>query len=120
MNVFGIALSGMQAAQAQLNVTAQNVANSGTPGYQAARVDLVDLSTGGVAVDDISNDTTPGPLAPDGSNGSNVDLGSEMINLTRAKLLYSANAAVLRVGEQMTGSLLDMFDNQDDRHADET
>ena len=76
MNVFGIALSGMQAAQAQLNVTATNVANADTPGYQAARVDLVDLSTGGVAVGGISKDPAPGTVGPDGTRGSNVDLGS--------------------------------------------
>ena len=115
MNVFDIALSGMQAAQTQLNVTAQNVANSETPGYKAARVDLVDLSTGGVGVAGISNDSTPGPVTPDGKQGSNVDLASEMINLTRAQLLYSANAAVLKVGQQMTGSLLDIFDHENHR-----
>lgn len=112
MNVLGIALSGMQAAQTLLNVTAQNVANSDTPGYQAQRVDLVDLSTGGVAVGGISTDPTSAPSQGDGTQGSNVNLASEMINLTRAKLLYSASAAVLMVGQRMTGSLLDMFDNQ--------
>src|SRR5580704_8389660 len=116
MNVFGIALSGMQAAQTQLNVTAQNIANSDTPGYQSESVDLVDLSTGGVGVGGISTDPTPGPPQPNGTPGSNVDLGAEMINLTRAKLLYSANAAVLMVGERMTGALLDMFDNQDQQY----
>ena len=94
-----IALSGLQAAQTQLNVTAQNIANSDTPGYQAERVDLVDLSTGGVATAGISKDPRPGPISPDGTRGSNVDLGSEMLSLTRAKLLYSANAAVLKVGQ---------------------
>ena len=118
MNVFGIALSGMQAAAAQLNATADNVANLETPGYQAQRVDLVDLSTGGVAVSGISRDTNPGPAEPDGQEGSNVDLATEMMNLTRSKLLYSANAAVLRVGQKMTGALLDMFDNQDHEHHD--
>ena len=115
MNVSDIALSGMQAAQAQLNVTAQNIANVDTPGYQAERVDLVDLSTGGVGVGGISTDPTPGPHPPGVTRGSHVDLASEMINLTRAKLLYSANAAVLMVGQRMTGALLDMFDNQDHR-----
>jgi flagellar hook protein FlgE len=119
MNVFGIALSGMQAAQAQLNVTAQNIANLETPGYQSQRVDLADLSTGGVAIAGISNDPAAGPATPDGVAGSNVDLGSELINLTRAKLLYSANAAVVKVGQRMTGALLDMFDNQDHQNVDD-
>ena len=113
MNVLGIALSGMQAAQAQLNATATNVANLNTPGYKAQGVDRVDISGGGVAVGGTSYSPTPRPAQPDGTPGSNVDLGSEMLNLTRAQLLYSANAAVVRVGQRMTGALLDMFDNQD-------
>ncbi|HET6248272.1 MAG TPA: flagellar basal body protein [Tepidisphaeraceae bacterium] len=114
MDVFNIALSGLQAAQTQLNVTANNVANLDTPGYQAQRADLVDLSPAGVAVSGISRDQTPGPVQSDGTQGSNVDLATEMVNLTRGQLLYSANAAVLRVGQKMTGALLDMFDNRPD------
>ncbi len=113
MDVFGIALSGMQAAQTQLNATANNLANLSTPGYQAQRIDLVDISGGGVAVSGITRDTTPAGIDSNGKPASNVDLSSEMVNLTRAQLLYSANAAVIRVGQKMTGALLDMFDNQD-------
>jgi flagellar hook protein FlgE len=116
MNVFNIALSGMQAAQAQLNTTANNLANLDTPGYQAQQADFVDISTGGAAQSGTTTSKTRGPNLPDGQEGANVDPATELVNLTRAKLLYSANAAVIRVGQQMTGSLLDMFDNED--HAD--
>lgn len=111
MNLFAIAQSGLSAAQTQLNVAATNIANLNTPGYQSSRADLIDLSTGGVAVGGISKDTTPGPIQPDGSVGSNVDLATQAINLTRASILYSANAAVVRVGEKVTGALLDIFDH---------
>ena len=33
MDALNIAASGLQAAQAQLNVTANNIANQNTPGY---------------------------------------------------------------------------------------
>ncbi len=112
MSIFSIAGSGLAAAQAQLNVAAQNVANLDTPGYQARRADLVELSGGGVAVKGVSKDPTPGATQPDGGQGSNVDLAHEMINLTRAKLLYTANAAVLKIGQKTTGTLLDILDNQ--------
>ena len=109
--VFAIALSGMQAATTQLDVAANNIANADTPGYKASRADLVELNTGGVGVADISKDPTPGVIQPDGKEGSNVDLARENINLTRAQILYSANAAVLKIGSRMTGTLLDMMDD---------
>jgi flagellar hook protein FlgE len=111
MDLFAIASSGMQAATAQLNASANNIANLDTPGYQAQRVDLVSLSGGGVAVGDVQTDHTPGPTQSDGAEGSNVNFAGELLNMTRARLLYSANAAVIKVGQQMTGSLLDMFDS---------
>jgi flagellar basal-body rod protein FlgC len=101
MDVLGVASSGLSAAQSLLNTAANNIANANTPGYQAQRTDLVDVSTGGVAVAGIQ------------STGQSVDLPTEFENLTRAKLLYTANAALVSIYQRMTGSLLDMFDNQD-------
>ena len=112
MDVFNIALSGLHAAQTQISASATNIANANTPGYQASRVDLVELSTGGVGVAGIHKDPTPGPAQADGSEQSNVDLPSEMVNLTRSQLLYSANAALLRIGQKTTGSLLDILDTR--------
>lgn len=114
MDIYSIALSGLQTAQAQLNVGAQNVANLDTPGYQSRQADIVELSGGGVAVAGVSVNPSPGPAQPDGAQGSNVDLANEAVNLTRARLLYSANAALVRIGNRITGSLLDITD--DHRH----
>ena len=115
MDIFSIALSGMQAAQTQMNVAAQNVANLDTPGYQPARADLVDLSGGGVAVSHISQTSPTDPKTADPAEGSNVDLATEMVNMTRASLLYSANAAVIKIGQKTTGALLDMFDQENQK-----
>jgi flagellar hook protein FlgE len=41
-----------------------------------------------------------------------VDLASEMVSLRQGQLLYQANAAVVRVGDRLTGTLLDMFDTR--------
>jgi flagellar basal-body rod protein FlgC len=108
--IFSIALSGMQAAQAQLAVGANNIANANTPGFKASRVDLVELSGGGVAVAGTQVDQTPGAIGPDGTQASNVDLASEMVGLIQDKTLYNANAMVVRTEDKMMGSLLDMFD----------
>ena len=115
MDVFGVALSGMQAAQTQLLVGADNLANLNTPGFKSSRVDLADAPGGGVEVAGIEKDTTPGPLGPDGQQGSNVDLASEMVGLSQARTLYAANAMVVRTADQMTGTLLDIMDSH--RHA---
>ena len=113
--VFNIAASGLAAAGAQLAATAGNIANADTPSYQARRVDLVELSTGGVAVAGVSRDTAPGD-----PGSSNVDLARESIDLVRERALYTANAAVLRTADRMTGTLLDLLDtdhNHDHSHA---
>lgn len=45
--VFGIGLSGLQAAQAGLRVTSQNIANANTPGYVRAELQLTNATVGG-------------------------------------------------------------------------
>ena len=109
MSVYDIAVSGLQAAQAQLNVAANNVANLDTPKYKSSSVDLVDISGGGVAVGGYSQDPSAGPILPDGQEGSNVDLATQLVNLSQAKNLYDANAAVINVANQTTGTLLDIL-----------
>jgi flagellar basal-body rod protein FlgC len=114
-DVYAIALSGMQAAQTQLAVGANNIANSNTPGFKSSRVDLVELSGGGVAVSGTTQDTTPGAIGPDGQPGSNVDLAGELVNLSRDKPLYNANALVIKTQDRMMGALLDIFDSSGER-----
>ena len=47
-SVFTIGLSGLQAAQAGLRVTSQNIANANTPGYVRAELQLTNAVTGGM------------------------------------------------------------------------
>jgi flagellar basal-body rod protein FlgC len=110
-DILGIAASGFEMAQYELVVGANNIANAETPGYKAQRADLVDLSGGGVAVAGTTTDPTPGPILPDGSQGSNVDLVHETVNTLQARNLYTANAAIFRTADQMYGTLLNMLDN---------
>jgi flagellar basal body rod protein FlgC len=83
MDIFNIASSGLSAATARLNVAASNIVNSDP---RAAGQD---------AVGDVS---------------SNTDLITQSVNLTIAKEMYDANAATIRVGQQVTGTLLDILD----------
>ncbi|MDB5300515.1 MAG: flagellar basal body rod protein FlgC [Phycisphaerales bacterium] len=116
MDVFGIALSGMQAAQTQLNVAANNIANGDTPGYQSRRADLVELSTGGVGVAGFTTDTASADPKAGGTKGSNVDLATQLVNVRQAQTLYAANAMVVRAADRMTGSLLNILDTHDHGH----
>lgn len=109
--LFDIALSGLTAAGHQLATTAHNIANLDTQGYKSRTANLTPGPDGrGVDIVSFSTNNLPGPIDADGTEGSNVDLATEAVNLTKAKNLYTANAMVVKVGYQMTGTLLDMFD----------
>ena len=111
LDAISIGLSGLTAADAQLNVTAKNIANLNTSGYKSERVDLVELSGGGVRAAGISRDTSKGALDATGVEGSNVDLAAQAVDLIREKSLYRANALVVKTADQLLGSLLDIFDH---------
>ena len=114
--LFSTALSGMNAAGAIVNTAASNIANMDSAGYKAARVNLAESQSGGVDVVSITHDPSPGPVDDHGQELSNVDPATEMVNLKKGALLYKANAAVIKVGDELTGTLLDMFDHDDHRH----
>lgn len=111
-SAMSISLSGMQAAGAMLNVTANNIANLSTPGFNPSRADLVELSGGGVAVSGTSFEDNP-QTSPN-TQSSNVDLPTQLVNLKLGQTLYDANALVLKTADQMTGTLLNMLDTDRD------
>jgi len=109
-DALSIAASGLGAAAAAINMTARNLANLNTAGYQSQQSVFTDAPGGGVSVSSVTNDS-----GGTGAQGNNVDLATQMVNLGQEKLLYDANAAVIRADQQMFGSLLDIFDNASDR-----
>lgn len=100
MDVYGIAASGLAAAQASLNLSANNIVNAETPNDDAEDVDLTESPTGGVSIDGID------------PTGRPVDLATESITQRSALLMYDANAAVIRMADRMYGSLLNVLDTQ--------
>jgi flagellar hook-associated protein FlgK len=115
--LFSTALSGLNAAGAIVETAASNIANMDSAGCKAARVNLASSPWGGVDVVSITRDPSPGDLDEDGQELSNVDLPTEAVNLKKGALLYKANAAVIKAGDEMMGTLLDIFDHdRDDRH----
>lgn len=96
-----IGLSGMQAAQTRLNVTAHNVANVQTEGFQRQRVEqTANAETGGV---------TARVTRPETATGQNVDaLVEDMVEQKMAKNTYLANLQTVKTEQEMMGNLLDI------------
>ena len=108
-------LSGMLNAIRRTNITANNIANLATPGFKAARADNVELEGGGVRIGTLTHDDSPGPPlldpAPGGpTEGSNVDLTTETVNLLLNKRQFEANLNALRAQDEALGHLLDTTD----------
>lgn len=109
-------LSGMLNAVRRTSVTANNIANVLTPGFKASRADNVEVEGGGVRIGSITQDQSPGPplldSAPDGpTQGSNVDLTTENVNLLLNRRQFEANVNALRAQDDILGDLLDMTDS---------
>ncbi|MGA2584423.1 MAG: flagellar basal body protein [Tepidisphaeraceae bacterium] len=119
MDVFSVALSGMQAAQQMLQTASNNIANLNTPGFQAQQLDLDDDSTD---VDDASeisgvDEDDPDMNSLEDSDASDVgdeSLESQIVDLRQAAFLYDSNAMVIRAQNQMIGSLVNVLDRDND------
>ena len=88
-----IAGAALAAQTISLAVTADNVANTTTPGYTAKQAQFVPMNPGvsvGVIVD----------------TGQGVDLANQMVNLILAKAAYQAAASVFRTANQMSKTLI--------------
>jgi flagellar hook protein FlgE len=97
MDIYSVALSGMKAAQALMNTAANNISNSSDPNFKAKETILSDVSGGGVQIAGSREIPTN-------------DLATQLANLKQAAFLYKANAAVIRAAATITGSLLDIMD----------
>ena len=130
--VLAIAASGMATASLRLNVSASNIANISTTGpladtntsgttefpafYSPLRVDQIDVGGGTAAtVTTVSPSYVPmyDPGAPYADkNGMvaapNVDLANEVVQQIIASYLFAANATVMKIGSQMTSTLLNI------------
>jgi flagellar hook protein FlgE len=108
-SIFSTALSGMNAASAQLALTAHNIANLNTPHFKAARANLASTPAGGVRVASITTDNSPAPFDETNTESSNTNLATELVHLKLSKLLYTANGVVFRTASNLTGTLLNVL-----------
>lgn len=106
-NVVSTALSGLAAAEQRLGVSANNVANGTTPGFEAKEAKARPLDGGGVIVD-IQNKNPATLTGPDGEAVPNVSLDEEVANQITAGYDFKANLKVLQVQKEMDQALLDI------------
>lgn len=109
----GSALSAIQAGGKILSGGAHNIAIAQTEGFKRTRVLPVESSAGGITVV-LDKDPASGPPfffneAPSVlGEGSNVDLGEEIISILQAVHLIEANIASFKIQNNVLGSLLDI------------
>lgn len=108
---FDIARSGLAAEGLRARVAAQNIANASTPDYVPQQVEQTSLGPHGGVQATVRPVVSPGVGAP-------VDLVKETTTLLQAKAAYEANLAVIVAVDQMTESLLDIFDRRDSDRDD--
>lgn len=122
-----IAVSGMRAQNAQMEIVSSNIANARTldngKGQPYRRLEMVlkaqNEGVSGVAVDQIVEDDSamqrildPGnPMADAAGYVSmpNVQLPVEMMNMSIATRAYQANAAILRRYQRMVETTLELL-----------
>ena len=95
MDIYSIAGMGMEAAARKVEVSANNVANAATEGYEAKRFETEAAPDGGVT----------GKVVP---TGEGTDIAKEFIEQIVASTTYKANAQVVRTAEDITGALLNL------------
>lgn len=88
--ITSIASSGMQAQSTYLAATANNVANSMTPGYKSMETTFSSRAGGGVSAN-VTEST--------GETGVNLD--EQMTGLVFAQTAFEANASVFETGADM-------------------
>ena len=96
MNTISTALSGMNAAALQLGTSANNIANSLTPGYRRQTVAQQAVASGGVSAEVIRADAAGESLAED------------IVTQMSASYAFKANLKVLKTQDEVLGALLDI------------
>jgi len=99
--LLNIGASGLAAASARLAATAANLAQTTAPAARAGQPNTTPISDPGAAIDAAGRAETSTEAL------SGVNLAHESVNLVRVKHLYRANAQLIRVGDQLLGTLLD-------------
>ena len=115
---FRIAISGINAASTGLRTTANNIANVGSDGFRASRVEFAELSTTGdqavgrgVRTARIAQPSAE-PVNGNASRDSNVELAKQLLNMIKFATQFKAQAKVLRTASENVETVSDMLGNR--------
>lgn len=98
MNVSSaVSLSGMNAAQNRLQVSAHNIANLQTQGFNRQEVAQSTTAGGGTSTT-VSQNT----------NGTGTELETDVVSQLQAKNAFLANLSVFKTRNETLGTLLDI------------
>lgn len=95
-------LSGLRSAQLSLDVSAHNIANANTAGFQPQSVQHLESASGGVT-SAIASTQVAGQ-----NNESGTDLASETVNSLVYKHQFGLNAKVIQTADQNLGTLINI------------
>ena len=93
--VSDIAASALTAFGVRQTVTANNIANSTTPGFKAAQTVMQTNGSGGISANIVQGQ-------------DQVDISREAVDLLSSTEGYKANAKVLKTEDEMTRTLLNL------------
>ena len=104
-----VAQSALEAAATRLAVSAHNVANINTEGYEAKDVAVEDVQSGGGISQVVAMETqVPVGIRQDDLLASAAtDVVRETINRVRAVVAYRANAEVFRTATDVSTAIID-------------
>lgn len=106
MDVSSIALSGLNAAQQRVAVSAGNIANAATPGYAPQDLQQTANPGGGVTAEVVARGGDS--VVVGGKELPNIAPEEELVNTQLATYSFEANLKVLKTQNELSQSLLDM------------
>jgi flagellar basal-body rod protein FlgC len=100
--ITGIAQSGLDSAATRVNVSANNIANALTPGFEPSRVAAEAQPAGGVSTRVVAEDPSASVRADRALlAASGTDLVTEIVAQAQASGLYQANMASLKTADEL-------------------
>ena len=106
---YRIAASGLTVAALSLDVSANNVANALTEGFDPTELAPADLDGGGVTAKVIAKQDPLAEVRADRAllAPSGTDLAQEMVAQSRALAVYQVNLVSLKTGDEMARTLVE-------------
>jgi flagellar hook protein FlgE len=104
MNIsLNTAAQGMQVPLMRQDVTANNIANVNTSGYEQMTARQTDVAPAGARISTITRTPNPNP------DLSGTDLAGQTTNMMVDKNIFTANAKVFKAQDKMIGEAIDLL-----------